>query len=281
VYSSQNVEAPLKRGVHAGQPDEVTDAVVRRIERLERDVVAAADLTIAVTESDAETYRAWGGRRVVVAPNGIVERPTDPERLAHWRSHLDGTPFALFVGSAYPPNIYGFWQMLAPSMAFLAPDERVLVAGGIGGVLFHDPASREWERINTSRIVLAGQVTEGDLAALLALASCVVLPITIGGGSNIKTAEAIFSGRPVVGTTLSFRGYERALALPHVYRTDAPAEFRRLVKAALDGTLPPGRADQPELRRSVLWTETLKAVPAEIAALPSVAGPAPAGYRPA
>ena len=196
VYSSQNVEAPLKRGVHAGQPDEVTDAVVRRIERLERDVVAAADLTIAVTDSDAETYRGWGGRRVVVAPNGIVERPTDPERLAHWRSHLDGTPFALFVGSAYPPNIYGFWQMFTPSMAFLAPDERVLVAGGIGGVLFHDPASREWERINTSRIVLAGQVTEGDLAALLVLASCVVLPITIGGGSNIKTAEAIFSGRP-------------------------------------------------------------------------------------
>src|SRR6185503_21305679 len=107
------------------------------------------------------------------------------------------------------------------SMAFLAPDERVVVAGGIADVLLHAPAYRLWERINASRLMLVGQQSEQDLAALIALASCIVLPITIGGGSNIKTAEAIFSGKPVVGTTLSLRGYERALELPHVYRTDA------------------------------------------------------------
>ena len=50
------------------------------------------------------------------------------------------------------------------------------------------------------------------------------------------------------------------------------------MKAALDGALPLGGADQPDVRRSVLWTETLKALPAELTAL---AGPAPAGYRPA
>jgi len=276
VYSSQNVEAPLKRAVHAGQPDEVIDAVVERIDRLEREVVVAADLTIAVTESDAATYRDWGARRVVVASNGIVERTIDPACRSRWESRLEGMPFALFVGSAYPPNIHGFWEMFAPSMAFLGPDERILVAGGIGGVLLHAAAYHTWERINASRIVLAGQVTEDDLAALLALASCIVLPITIGGGSNIKTAEAILSGRPVVGTTLSFRGYERALDLPGIHRTDVPAEFRRFVKAALDRSLPRCGPDRPEVRRSVLWSETLKGLPAELSAL---AGPSKAGYR--
>jgi glycosyltransferase involved in cell wall biosynthesis len=279
VYSSQNVEAPLKRGVHAESPPDVCDAVVRRIEALEREVVLAADLTIAVTESDAATYRGWGGRRVVVASNGIVERPLDPARRRHWEALLHGSCFALFVGSAYPPNIYGFWEMFAPSMAFLAPDERVVVAGGIGSVLFYAPASRTWQRINESRIVLVGQQSEEDLAALISLASCIVLPITIGGGSNIKTAEAILSGKPVVGTTLSLRGYERALELPHVYRTDAAPEFRRLVKRALEHSLPPAGPERPEIRRSVLWSETLKALPDELRALESLAGSAEAGYR--
>jgi glycosyltransferase involved in cell wall biosynthesis len=279
VYSSQNVEAPLKRGVHAGLPDDVTEAVVRRIAALEREVVLGADLTIAATESDAATYGEWGARRVVVAANGIVERTVEPASVQRWKTQLDGTRFALFVGSAYPPNIYGFWEMFAPSMAFLAPDERVVVAGGIGGVLFEAPASRTWERINASRVVLVGQQSEEDLAALIALASCIVLPITIGGGSNIKTAEAIFSGKPVIGTTLSLRGYERALVLPHVYRTDEASEFRRLVKSALDGTLPPGPPDRPDVRRSVLWTETLQGLPAEVAALCSRAGSSDAGGK--
>ena len=267
VYSSQNVEAPLKRGVHAGQPDEVTEAVVRRIADLEREVVLGSDLTIAVTESDAATYRDWGARRVVVASNGIAERAVDAARRREWETRLEGARFALFVGSAYPPNIHGFWEMFAPSMAFLAPDQRVVVVGGIGGVLLDVPAYRAWERINASRIMVVGQQSEEDLAALIALASCIVLPITIGGGSNIKTAEAIFSGKPVIGTTLSLRGFDRALELPHVYRTDVAAEFRRLVKEALDGSLPPGGPDRPDVRRSVLWVETLKKLPAEIGAL--------------
>jgi glycosyltransferase involved in cell wall biosynthesis len=279
VYSSHNVEAPLKRGVHAGQPDEVIDAVVRRIADLEREVVLGADLTIAVTESDAATYREWGARRVVVASNGIAERTVDPARVRDWEKRLDGIPFALFVGSAYPPNIHGFWEMFAPSMAFLAPDERVVVAGGIADVLLHAPAYRLWERINASRLMLVGQQSEQDLAALIALASCIVLPITIGGGSNIKTAEAIFSGKPVVGTTLSLRGFEQALGLPHVYRTDVTSEFRRLVKAALDRSLPPAGPDRPDVRRSVLWSETLKGLPAEIAALQSSGVSSETGYR--
>ena len=277
VYSSQNVEAPLKRGVHAGLPDEITEAVVLRIANLEREVVRAADLTIAVTESDAAMYRAWGARRVVVASNGIAERTVDQARVRDWTARLDGTHFALFVGSAYPPNIHGFWEMFAPSLAFLAPDERVVVAGGIAGVLLDTPAYRSWERINASRLMLVGQLSEADLAALIALASCIVLPITIGGGSNIKTAEAIFSRKPVVGTTLSFRGFDRALGLPHVYRTDVTSEFRRLVKAALDGVLPPAGPDRPDVRRSVLWSETLAGLPAELAAL-SLAGPTAGRY---
>jgi len=269
VYSSQNVEAPLKRHMVEGAKDALADEVIGRIDELERRVARESDLSIAVTESDAATLRAFGARRVVVAPNGIVHRTVDPKVLRDWSWSRRDKRFALFVGSAYPPNVKGFWDMLAPSLAFLAPDEYILVVGGIGAILGESPIYREWPGINASRLDLAGIQTETALAALLALASCVILPITVGGGSNIKTAEAIYSGKPVIGTTTSFRGYEFALDLPHVYRTDDPLEFRSRVKQAIEGTLPPTRSDAPELRRRVLWTETLKDVPDEVRALGS------------
>jgi glycosyltransferase involved in cell wall biosynthesis len=202
---------------------------------------------------------------VVVAPNGIVERALDPARAREWERRLRGMRFALFVGSAYPPNARGFWEMFAPSLAFLAPDERVVVVGGIGAIVMDVPAARVWERINASRLECVGMQDEADLAALLSLACCVVLPITIGGGSNIKTAEAIFSGEPVVGTTTSLRGYEALASLPGLHWTDEPGEFRRHVRGALDR----GRAapDRSEARRRVLWDETLGRLPADLAAL--------------
>jgi glycosyltransferase involved in cell wall biosynthesis len=267
VYSSQNIEAPLKRRLLSGYEQGLVGPIIAQIESLEREIVAVADLTIAVTASDATVYHEWGARHVIVAPNGIVERTLDPALVRAREARLDGRRFALFVGSAYPPNVTGFWDMFAPSLAFLAPDELVMVVGGISTIILDAPTCRAWEQLNASRIERAGVQSEDNLAVLLSLASCVVLPITVGGGSNIKTAEAILSGKPIVGTTLSFRGYETMTGLPRVHRTDEPAEFRRLVKRALEGSLSAGGPERPEVRRRVLWNETLSLVPGEIAAL--------------
>jgi len=249
--------------------------IVARIEERERAVSRAADLCIAVTEDDAAVLRGYGARRVVVAPNGIVERRVDERHLRDWTWFLRDKRFALFVGSAYPPNSAGFWQMYKPSLAFLAPDQRILAVGGVCGLLVEDPAYREWSGVNAARLETAGVQSEEALGALLRLAACIVLPITFGGGSNIKTAEAIHSGRPVIGTTHSLRGYEFARRLPHVHCTDDPATFRALTRAALDGSLPPPAvADDAALRDSVLWTCTLAGVPAALADL-ARAGPPP------
>jgi glycosyltransferase involved in cell wall biosynthesis len=273
VYSSQNIEAPLKREILANHSGSDVEAIVTRIETRQREVAAIADLTIACTEADADVLRNFGARRVVIASIGIVARHPDPRMLRDWEWHLGGRRFALFVGSAYPPNAVGFWEIFAPSLAFLAPGQCILAVGGVSGLLVQHPEYSAWQGINDSRLVRAGFQSEEALAALIALASCVILPITRGGGSNIKTAEAIHSGKPVIGTAKSFRGHERVLALPHVFCTDDAAEFCRLVKAALDGALPPPvRAEDQALRDSVLWRETLAALPAEFAALAATPG---------
>jgi hypothetical protein len=269
AYSSQNIEAPLKREILAGQPGRLVDDACARIEKLQREASRAALLTIACTEDDAAVLRAFGARRVLAAGNGIVERKVEARLVADWKWHLGERRFALFVGSAYPPNGDGFWEMFSPSLAFLAPDQRILGVGGVCGIVTAHPTYKQWEGINASRLIPAGLQSEEALGALVALASCIVLPITKGGGSNIKTAEAVHSGKPVIGTSKSFRGYERILGLPDVYRVDEPAQFRRLTRAALDGALPPAGPDDAALRDSVLWRETLKALPAEFAALAS------------
>jgi hypothetical protein len=267
VYSSQNIEAPLKREILADQPVDLVDEAASRIDALERDAAQRADLTIACTADDGASLRAFGARRVAVAGNGIVERAADAVHVANWSRRLGERRFALFVGSAYPPNADGFWEMFSPSLAFLAPDQRILGVGGVCGVVTAHPSYQTWEGINASRFVPEGPLSEQALGALTTLATCIVLPITKGGGSNIKTAEAVHTGKPVIGTTKSFRGYERVLSLPHVYRVDGPLRFRQLTRAALDGTLPPPGPDDRELRDSVLWRETLKALPGEFEAL--------------
>jgi glycosyltransferase involved in cell wall biosynthesis len=267
IYSSQNIEAPLKREILGNLTTPEVESIVQKVEARQREVTAAADLTIACTESDAVVLRAFGARRVIIAHNGIVERRADSQAVRDWRWHLGDRQFALFVGSAYPPNAAGFWEMFTPSLAFLAPNECILAVGGVSALLVEYATYKTWQAINDSRLVRAGFQSEEALAALIELASCVVLPITRGGGSNIKTAEAVHSGKPVIGTSKSFCGHERTLALPHIYSVDQPAEFRRLVKGALAGTLPPAGPDDPDVRNSVLWRETLADIPDEFEAL--------------
>jgi hypothetical protein len=273
VYSSHNIEAPLKAAILAGVDPDAAERIVASIEARERALCAAADLCIAVTDADADVLRGFGARRVIVASNGIVERRVDERHLRDWQWFLGGKRFALFVGSAYPPNAVGFWDMMGPSLAFLPPDERVLAVGGVCKLLVEHPTYLQWEGVNAARLETAGVQSEDALGVLLTLASCILLPITFGGGSNIKTAEAIFANRPVIGTTHSLRGYEFARRLPHVHCTDDPVEFRRLVRLALDERLPaPQAADDPALRASVLWRHTLAGVPAAIASLRAPAG---------
>ena len=151
VYSSQNIEAPLKREILADLPAGEVEKAVRKIEVLEREAAQICDLSVACTEDDAAKLVAMGARRVVVAGNGIVERAIDPHRVADWNWHLGGRRFALFVGSAYPPNAEGFWEMFGPSLAFLAPDQRILGVGGVSGLVTAHPEYKRWEGINASR----------------------------------------------------------------------------------------------------------------------------------
>jgi hypothetical protein len=259
VYSSQNMESELKREVLRGVPEPVVTSAVREIAMQEAELAQAAHLQIACTDADAYALKNLGARNVLVAANGSSRKSAGEQTLRNWKDHLKDTRFALFVGSGHPPNANGFWTMFAPSLAFLAPDQCVIAVGGVGTLLPRHEAFKHWDQINASRLRCPGMLEDESLAALLALATCVVLPITGGGGSNIKTAEALINAKVVIGTSASFRGYAGVDRLAGVYRADEPIRFRRLVKAALDGELAGCAAGNAD-REAFLWTSTLSNV---------------------
>lgn len=110
-----------------------------------------------------------------------------------------GSADLLYVSSAHMANVSGLkWflsEVYEPGLAH--HQVSMIVAGSIGRI-------EGWPQ--HPLLFFIDQVEE--LAPLYAAARVVVLPITEGAGSPIKTYEALAYGRPIVGTSHAFRGLD-------------------------------------------------------------------------
>lgn len=257
VYGSQNIEAPLKKAILEQYGIAEAVEIAATIEALERQACAMADVVLAVSESDRKLLDEWSGGKAILAANGIAAWSTAPSDLSAWKKRLPQSPFPLFVGSAHPPNISGFFETLGDSLGFLPPDTRFCILGSVGSHIAEHPRLKRWAPLNESRLQVLGVVDDAALAAIKTLAHVIVLPITEGGGSNIKTAEALYSGKHVLGTPISFRGFDAYLDLPGVHVAEPGRAFTQKLQALLQQALPEsGQADR-EKRQALLWKHTL------------------------
>ncbi len=256
IYSSQNVECALKHrifhecGIVA--PPEVTEA----IEALEHGLVGSAAGVVACTRTDADAFASWGARHVVLAPNGGVRRD---------RQHLvDILPlpidpscaYALAVGSGHPPNVSGFLNLVGPSLPLLQPNQRVVVAGGAADVILPSLEERGLAQMIEGRLISLGPVDDFCLDCLIANAHVVLLPVQYGSGSNVKTAEALLSGRPTLATSVAMRGFDAFWSIPGLTVADDAAGFGKALLAALQGPFQPSAAEHPILA-TLLWEATV------------------------
>lgn len=262
VYSSHNVEYPMKGDVlrRLEAPEPVIARAEAEICAVETELARTADLVWAVSDADASRLRELGQRTdgVHVFGNGVGLPDIAPARAVQWgRKHLPTRPFATFISSYHLPNAVGFFAMLSDSMAFLPPDAQLVIAGGICNYLTEAPEFMRWRDINLSRTRLLGVVEDVGIAALRQQAHVFVLPIVSGGGSNIKTAEALISGHYVLCTSTAMRGFDAYAQAPGVFVEDDPVRFRaRLAELLYQPALTLSPQDQ-ELRRQLLWEHTL------------------------
>ncbi|WP_332876216.1 glycosyltransferase [Massilia sp. S19_KUP03_FR1] len=260
VNSTNNIEAPMKRAMLAGQfSDSLIDQMVADMDAIERDLTREAVLSLGVTVDDAAVLREYGALRALHAPNGISPWRADPAHLDKWRKRLPSRPWPIFIASAHPPNFTGFLDAIGDSLACIPKDSKLVVAGGVGPHLERALRKSPLGAFNMSRLQILGVLDDADLAAVKSLAHVFLLPIGAGGGSNIKTAEALYSARPVICTRTALRGFEHFADLPEVTVAETQEAFQQAIKAALQA--PAHSAVPSPLRHSLTWEACLAGVP--------------------
>jgi hypothetical protein len=267
VYGSHNLEGPLKREIFAEYGIRDADDILDGIDTLEREAAVEADLVFAVTQQEADTIAGWGAKKVVLLPNGISPWYADEKKLTRWREKLPKFPWLLYASSAHPPNFTSFIDVIGGSLACMPPTGRLVVSGSVTEHICRRIYESKYSDLNRSRLFPLYELRDEDFVAVKTLAHGFLLPVPFGRGSNIKTAEALFSGAYVAGTRAAFRGYEKFSGIPGVYVTDTPKELQAAIREI--STLPPRPPLQPgtsewAMRQELTWKKCLENLPGAV-----------------
>jgi glycosyltransferase involved in cell wall biosynthesis len=261
IYSSHNVEAPLKQsilasaGVSADQGRRAYDV----IERMEAELCRDAALIVCVSAADRDHYRRYDPSAVAVVPNGVDRPPAAPQAGGAVRATFGDRRFLFMVGSDYLPNIEGFCEYVARDGMFFCPPVRsVAVCGGVAAGVRTHPEFRRFLPANSARTEFYPVIDDDALWAVKDACHAVMLPILTGGGSNLKAAEALALGKWVVATPMALRGFEAFMDAEGVIVASDRHAFRHALARTLHK--PPLRiSDAARKTRDTLYWDALLA----------------------
>jgi len=211
VYRAHNIESQLwARRLVSGGP--LRRWLLRRMERLEIDAIAACQLTLCISDVDL----AWVRASAASANADVLPCPLLLSRFERIR---DETPVADrqigFVGGLdWGPNESGlrwFVDHVLPLIRRAVPDVTL-------ALLARGAETRPW--LTRNPVV---QLLPQTAAAppLFAASRASIAPLLQGGGIRVKILESLAVGCPVVATRIGAEGVEVA----GVTRTDDPAAF--------------------------------------------------------
>jgi glycosyltransferase involved in cell wall biosynthesis len=273
VYCSHNVEQRIAQlDARHGSPVRRAFSALeaRRIAREEERAWRTMDLSLAVSEVDAELMRAGGVRRVELCPNGA-----DPvDMLPEPRRGRDEPLRILFVGSGgYLPYERGLAWLVHDVLPRVR--ETVPVVFDVVGQPPARPVSAEGVRY-------MGRVP--SVEPWYAGAHAVVVPVFQGSGTRLKMIEAMAYGRPVVSTRLGAEGLPVVAGQNYLAADDADAFANALLSladmaAGGDGRLTAMLARARETAEPLMWPAiTRRLIDLYESELRRLAGaPAPAG----
>ena len=233
VYSSQNVEHQLVTDILADRlvqqySNPFRSRVIEAVRSQEKQAVEDADVVVGVTSGDLEILSKWNPEaKLIHAPNASRPLNAKSADAGAVLSQMGLSRYALFVGSGHPPNAQGFIKLLGLSLEYLAPDFRIVCVGGASWAIKEAIEALGSGELPFSRLVLLDDVEDEVLDDLRRHATVVLLPIVSGGGSNLKTAEALLGSSRILATSKSFRGFEDYRLAEGVEIIDNPLEYRK------------------------------------------------------
>jgi hypothetical protein len=214
IYLAYNVEhhlyaehAATLRGLRRG----VYEREARRVRQVEEQLLHRAGHVWALSDQDAEAFKhideAVTVRRFAALPAvGRASSPpdTDVVMLGKW---------------SWAANAVGLDWFLDYVVPHLAADLRVEIAG----------VGAERDREHRPNVLSRGPVESAT--DFLCRGRVIAIPSRAGGGVQVKTLDAIATGRPVVATSFAVRGIESLP--PTVHISDDPAGFAQLLAQAV------------------------------------------------
>jgi len=255
VYSSHNVEGPLKRDIleTAGVERRIVARVEGEIEAIEKEIVESSDMLISVSEADGVRYEQYApGLERMVIRNG-ADRPGRTRKPEHG-GELSAGEYLFFVGSAYPPNIDGYKRyVLSGGLYGFPPAKRFAICGGVADGLFVSDLYAPHAESYGDRVQFFGRPSDEELAWLRERAKGFLLPIDSGGGSNLKTAEALASAKWVIATSTALRSFEDFQGEKGVIVADTPEAFQDAMLDVTYGKPLTLTARQKAKREGLYW----------------------------
>lgn len=253
VYDAHNVEAYLRRQLlDVARPFEkrLLEGVVRDEYRLVRE----ADLVLACSLEDAQRFNRIYDvpfERMRVVPNGVMagtRRPPDAAARATARRalRLEGRLCAIFLGSAYGPNVEAA-RFICDAVAPRVRDITFVIAGGVGAEI----------ATTGSNVRVTGALSGEELDRFLAAADIALNPMLSGSGTNIKMFDFMAVGLPVVTTATGARGIETGRERAFLIVSPDGAQVATALAALSDSDLRSamGAAGRRVVERTYSWEQ--------------------------
>lgn len=205
VYGSQNMEYQLKKNMI---PNNINcyNQIISDIYDLEMNITKCSDIVLAVSNFEKEELKKWN-KNVILARNGVGDKKIESIDI-NFASDILKKDYFIFIGSAHKPNVDGFISLIGASLACVPPNMNIVVVGGVNHLIKQHPDYNYWLDINKSKLISFPDVNDSQLQSLIVRSSAIILPIVSGGGTNLKTAEALISNKPIIGTSIAFRDFE-------------------------------------------------------------------------
>lgn len=226
ILGTENIESVLKARIllSANQDQRIVTEVEDRIRNIELNAAKNSDLVLVVSQNDYDYFKGHiDAEKLILVKNGISENRYETRDSSVLKSLPEN--YFVFVGSAHYPNASGFAEIFSKSLAFLPPDVSIVVIGGVSDILDYDFRYVQFKHLNDFKVIKMKDISDACLNSIILNCNAVLLPVTEGGGTNLKTAEALFSNRPVISTDKSFIGYEDFKSSEGVYTANNPEEF--------------------------------------------------------
>lgn len=264
VNSTQNIEYELKKEIYFSRfKKSDSELLLGKVFKLEKELAENSNMSISVSNKDHDYVSSINPEIPSYIFGNGSSTPTFNNKSDKWLNKFKetGKKNLVFVGSAHPPNIDGLKALVIESNRL--GDDSLYNLWVLGGVAEFIKDDDEIKSYFPSWVHVVGKVSSEDLDSAILAADGILLPIWHGGGSNLKTAQAILSGNFILASNYAFRGFEKFTKLPNVIIRNTPEELAYALKNI---DIPSEKVLQniDEIAKDLTWDGILNTLPEKL-----------------